>query len=159
MDVGCYCVSAIRLLAGEPVCVSGEQVLGPTGVDVAFAGTAVCADEVLAHFDCGFAMPYRASLEIAGEDGVALALRPVARDEAGDRPAPRDDVEHVEVPEANSYRLQLENVGVAIRGEEPLLLGREDAVAQARVLEALYAAAAAGETVEISPAPRPLEHA
>ena len=76
MDVGCYCVSAIRLLAGEPVCVYGEQVLGPTGVDVAFTGTAVCADDVLAHFDCGFAMPYRAALEIAGEDGVALLSDP-----------------------------------------------------------------------------------
>src|SRR3954470_7850623 len=33
MDVGSYCVSAIRLVAGEPLRVSAEQVLGPTGVD------------------------------------------------------------------------------------------------------------------------------
>ncbi len=159
MDVGSYCVSAIRLLAGEPICVSAEQVLGPTGVDVAFTGTAVCADDVLAHFDCGFAMPYRAALEIAGEDGVALLSDPWHATRPGIVLRRLDEVEHVEVPEASSYRLQLENVGAAIRQEAPLELGREDAVAQARVLEALYAAAAAGETVEISPAPRPLEHA
>ena len=159
MDVGCYCVSAIRLLAGEPICVSAEQALGPTGVDVAFTGTAVCADEVLAHFDCGFAMPYRAALEVAGEDGVALLSDPWHATRPGIVLRRRDEVEHVEIPEADSYRLQLENVGAAIRDEAPLLLGRQDAVAQARVLEALYAAAAAGETVEISPAPRPLEHA
>ena len=157
MDVGCYCVSAIRLLAGEPVCVYGEQVLGPTGVDVAFTGTAVCADEVLAHFDCGFAMPYRASLEIAGEEGVAFLSDPWHATRPGIVARRGDDIVNVDVPEASSYRLQLENVGDAIRGEAPLLLGREDAVAQARVLEALYAAAAGGATVEISPAPRPLE--
>jgi predicted dehydrogenase len=70
----------------------------------------------------------------------------------------RDEVEHVEAPEANSYRLQLENVSAAIREEAPLLLGRDDAVPQARTLEALYAAAAAGAAVELSTAPR-LEHA
>src|SRR5215213_3668846 len=36
MDVGCYCVSGARLLAGEPVRVHGEQVLGPSGVDLRF---------------------------------------------------------------------------------------------------------------------------
>ena len=40
MDVGCYCVSALRLLCGEPLRVSGEQVLGGDGgIDIRFAGT------------------------------------------------------------------------------------------------------------------------
>ena len=129
----------------------GEQVLGPTGVDVAFTGTAVCADDVLAHFDCGFTMPYRAALEVAGEDGVALLSDPWHATRPGIVLRRRDEVEHVDIPRRDSYRLQLENVSAAIRAEAPLELGREDAVAQARVLEALYAAAAAGETVEISP--------
>ena len=38
MDVGCYCVSGSRLLAGEPEHVSGRQVVGPTGTDWVFAG-------------------------------------------------------------------------------------------------------------------------
>lgn len=38
MDVGCYCVGAPRLLAGEPVSVTGEQQLGGDGVDIAFVG-------------------------------------------------------------------------------------------------------------------------
>jgi predicted dehydrogenase len=150
-------VSAIRLLGGEPVCVYGEQVLGPTGVDIAFTGTAVCADDVLAHFDCGFAMPYRAELEVAGEEGVAVLHDPWHATRPGIALRRGDDTAHVDVPEANSYRLQLENVGAAIRGEAPLLLGREDAVAQARALEALYAAASRGEAVEVTQ--RPLERA
>ena len=39
LDVGCYCVSAARLLAGrEPDRVYGEAVRGPSGVDVRFTG-------------------------------------------------------------------------------------------------------------------------
>ena len=37
MDVGCYCVSAARLVAGEPVAVTAQQVVGE--VDVRFAAT------------------------------------------------------------------------------------------------------------------------
>ena len=54
MDVGCYCVSGSRLLAGEPVRVSAHQVVGPTGVDVRFAATMSFPGGALAHFDCGF---------------------------------------------------------------------------------------------------------
>src|SRR5262249_12396685 len=38
MDVGCYCVSGSRLLAGEPERVSGEAFVGPSGTDWVFAG-------------------------------------------------------------------------------------------------------------------------
>ena len=51
MDVGCYCVSGIRLLAGEPEHVRGEQVTGTTGIDMAFHGTLRCADDVVGQFD------------------------------------------------------------------------------------------------------------
>ena len=39
MDVGCYCISGSRLLAGEPESVYGEQVAAPSGVDELFTGT------------------------------------------------------------------------------------------------------------------------
>jgi len=38
LDVGCYCVSGARLLAGEPESVWAESVAGPTGVDEVLAG-------------------------------------------------------------------------------------------------------------------------
>jgi len=38
MDLGCYCVSHARLIAGEPERVFAEQVSGGDGVDVAVAG-------------------------------------------------------------------------------------------------------------------------
>jgi predicted dehydrogenase len=41
------------------------------------------------------------------------------------------------VEKQDSYRLELENMSEAIRGEAKPLLGRDDAIAQARTIEAL----------------------
>jgi xylose dehydrogenase (NAD/NADP) len=69
MDVGCYCVSGSRLIAGEPERVAAEQALGGDGVDVAFAATMRFAGDVLAHFDAGIALASRDELEVVGEHG------------------------------------------------------------------------------------------
>jgi D-xylose 1-dehydrogenase (NADP+, D-xylono-1,5-lactone-forming) len=53
-----------------------------------------------------------------------------------------DGVEHIALARANSYQLELENMADAVRGDAPLLLGRDDAVGQARTIEALYRSAA-----------------
>jgi D-xylose 1-dehydrogenase (NADP+, D-xylono-1,5-lactone-forming) len=142
MDVGTYCVNAIRLLAGEPERVKAEQVLGPSGVDVVFAGTLSHADGVVAHFDCGFVLPRRSELEVVGEEGSLFVATPFQVRSPGIELRRADGVEHVAVEAGDSYLLELENVSAAIRGEAPLLLGRDDAVGQARTIEALYGAAA-----------------
>src|SRR5262249_50046092 len=69
MDVGCSCVSGSRLLAGEPIAVSGWQVVGPTGIDLRTAGTLAFANDVLAQFDCAFDLPLRQLLEAVGSEG------------------------------------------------------------------------------------------
>ena len=62
----------------------------------------------------------------------------------------RDDGrERIEIEPVDSYRLEAENMSAAIRGEAPLLLGRADAVGQARTIEALYQAADTGQTVSL----------
>ena len=53
------------------------------------------------------------------------------------------------VPTANSYALELENLSAAIRGTGAALLGRADALGQARTLEALYASAQEHRTVTL----------
>jgi D-xylose 1-dehydrogenase (NADP+, D-xylono-1,5-lactone-forming) len=144
MDIGCYCVNAIRFLAGEPQGVSAKQVVGPTGVDVVFAGAMSHSDEVVSLFDCGFVLPRRAALEVVGEDGSLYVPTPFRVAEPGIDLRRESDVEHISVEgtESDSYLLELENVSGAIRGEASLLLGREDALGQARTIEALYEAAA-----------------
>ena len=76
MDVGCYCVSAARLIAGEPERVSAEQALGGDGVDVAFAATMRHSDDVISHFDAGLALDTRDLLEVVGDGGSLLLEDP-----------------------------------------------------------------------------------
>ena len=51
----------------------------------------------------------------------------------------------IELDAVDSYRLELENLADAIAGEAPLLLGREDALGQARTIEALFRSAESGK--------------
>jgi D-xylose 1-dehydrogenase (NADP+, D-xylono-1,5-lactone-forming) len=135
MDVGCYCVSGARLLAGEPERMLGEQVLGTTGVDVRFTGILRFANDVVAEFTSSFTHEH-SGLEAIGSDG-----RLVVPDPWHARP-PRIVVNGREetFEREDSYTLQMANVSAAIHGEAPLLLGRDDALGQARTIEALYAA-------------------
>ena len=136
MDVGCYCVSGIRLVLGEPEEVRGLAV--GDGVDRNFAGVLRFASGALATFDCGFDLPHRDALEVIGDDGTLFLDDPWH----GHEPVIEHDGRRIEVERANPYRLELEDVSAAIREGRPPLLGREDAVGQARVLEALLAQAA-----------------
>jgi predicted dehydrogenase len=137
MDVGCYCVSALRLLCGEPERARGEQILAGDGVDGRFAGTLRFPGGVLGTFDCGFDVPPRGVIEMVGEGGTVVSEDPWH----GTEPRLLRDGEPVDVEQADPYRLELEDVSRAVRGGPPPRLGREDAVAQARVIEALYASA------------------
>ena len=75
MDVGCYCVSAMRLLGGEPERVSGRQVTRD-GVDVRFTGTLALAGGVLGVFDCGLDMADGSRLEVVGTHGSIVVPDP-----------------------------------------------------------------------------------
>jgi len=149
MDVGCYCVSGSRLFAGEPERVYGEARFGETGTDWAFAATMRFPGDVLAHFDCGTALTERDELEVVGSEGSLFlddpwrAGRPVIELRRG------GEVERIELEPVDSYRLQLENLSGAIRGEAEPLLGREDALGQARALEALFSSATKGAAVSL----------
>jgi D-xylose 1-dehydrogenase (NADP+, D-xylono-1,5-lactone-forming) len=155
MDVGCYCLSAMRAVAGEPRRVSGMQHVGPSGVDVAFTGTVEFENDILGHFDCGFVLPLRHEFEVVGEDGSLFVADPFHIKHPGIEirrmtPTREPVTEMLHMPSVDSYRLQMENVSGAIRGTEPLRLGRADAVGQARAIAALYAAAERSTTVEVA---------
>jgi predicted dehydrogenase len=150
MDVGCYCISGARLLAGEPVGVQAEQVLGETGVDVAFYGTLRFADDVVAQFDASFLAPRAQELEAIGEEGSLLVEAPWRADWGGDVVLRRGDrVERIEVEPADSYTLELDGFADAVEGRAEPLLGREDALGQARTIDALFRAAEAGGSVAL----------
>jgi D-xylose 1-dehydrogenase (NADP+, D-xylono-1,5-lactone-forming) len=151
MDVGCYCVSGLRLLCGEPERVSGEAVAGGNGVDVRFAGALRFAGEVLGTFDCGFDVPERGSIEVVGAGGTLVAEDPWhGRAPRLTLARPEEAPQEVPVEAANPYRLELEDVSAAIRSGADPRLGRADAVGQARAIEALYRSVDSGRAVSLS---------
>jgi predicted dehydrogenase len=137
MDVGCYCVSGSRLLGGEPLEAHGLARRGPTGTDWVTAGILRFPNDVLATFDCGTALPNRDELEAIGSEGSLFLDDPWHCNTPVIELRRGGDVERIELERQDSYRLELENVSDAIRGEAELLLGREDATGQATTIAAL----------------------
>jgi xylose dehydrogenase (NAD/NADP) len=141
MDVGCYCVHAARTLAGEPEQVAAVSLVGREGVDVRFAAAMRMPGGVVAHFDAGLDFADRFELEVVGDQGTLRlpdpwhATTPVieVHDTAG--------LERLEIEAPNPYGLEAADFSAAIREHRPPLLGGDDAIAQARALEALYRAA------------------
>jgi D-xylose 1-dehydrogenase (NADP+, D-xylono-1,5-lactone-forming) len=148
MDVGCYCVSGMRLLAGEPERVYGVS-LEELGVDTVFAGMLSLPGGVFGHFDCGFRLPMRDELEVVGTEGSLFlddpwhCRRPVIEVRR------EGEVEEIALEPVDSYRLELENFADAIEGRAAPLLGRDDACGQARAIDALYRSAETGEAVSL----------
>lgn len=143
MDLGCYCVSISRLLAGEPERAYAEQVVGRTGAEVALYGALRFGDDVVAQLDSSFLVPMRQGLEVVGEDG-ALRIPSPFRVDLG---RPEFELvrggasETITVPEQNSYALQLENLADAAAGMRAPLVTAEDSIEQARTIARLYEAA------------------
>jgi predicted dehydrogenase len=103
------------------------------------------ADDVLATFSSGF-------------DGATESIEIIGRDHRLFLPDPWHSVrgvlylddELIQVEPINPYQLELEDVNAAIRGEREPLLGRADALGQARTIDALYRAASTGTLVSIA---------
>ena len=100
--------------------------------------------------DCGMALDRRDLLEVTGDAGSVLLEDPwhcrnpliqLRRD---------GETERIEIERANSYRLEAENFSAAIRGQTDPLLGRDDALGQARAIEALYRAADRAEAISLT---------
>jgi len=144
MDVGCYCVSAMRLFAGEPERVNARQVIGGDGVDVRFAGTLSFAGGVLGAFDCGLDVVARSELEVIGDAGSLFLPDPWHGREPRIEVRRPDGVELIEIARKDPYASELEDFAAAVRGERPHPFGRDDAVGQARTIAALYRSAEFG---------------
>ena len=132
LDLGCYCVSAARLLLGEPDGVHGEARIGRGSVDEHFAGTLRFGD-VVATFQCGFTSPLVDEIEVIGAEGVLRVPHAFVNPPGV---VLLNGEEH-RVEPGNAYGAELEDVCAAIRGERSVLLGRDEMRNQARTLATL----------------------
>jgi xylose dehydrogenase (NAD/NADP) len=144
MDVGCYPVNVARWAFGaEPVACVGVQVIEQAyGVETSFAGALRFDGGRLALIDSSFRQSGTQRYEIVGSLGRIVVPRAFRPDEdpgvieITDAEAKRTE----EVPAANQYALEADHFAASARVGH-LLAPAEDGVEQARVIEALYAAA------------------
>lgn len=150
-DIGCYAVSAARLVAGtEPTTAIGQATVGEHGVDEAFSGLLRFSAAVTASIHCSFRAEYRTWLEISGADGVMRVSNPF-------RPA-REQIEiqrgdHIrQVTVDGSPALfvrQIDDfVAAALDGKTPTITLNESR-GNAAALAALHQSARTGEIVTI----------
>jgi xylose dehydrogenase (NAD/NADP) len=136
LDLGCYCVSACRLVLGEPTRVHGEAWLGRGGVDERFTGMLRFGD-VVATIQCGFTATLN-QIEVVGRDGVLFV--PQAFVEPPGVVLMNGEEHRVEP--GDPYRAELDDFCAAIHRERQVLNGRTEMLGQARVLDALLRSAA-----------------
>ena len=151
MDVGCYCVSALRLVCGEPERVSCEMAGG--AVDARTSALLRFPAGVLGVLECAFDTAPRAALEVTGAQGRLLVADPWKA------PAPGLELVHADgrreaipVEVVDPYAREVEDLSRAVSTGTAPRLGRADAVGQALAIEALHRAAAEGTAVEVATA-------
>ncbi|HEX9839575.1 MAG TPA: Gfo/Idh/MocA family oxidoreductase, partial [Anaerolineales bacterium] len=122
--------SYTRLIVGEkPREVFGWQVegaalsesKGPTGIDETFMGQMRFEKGVLAQFVCGFASPFRTSMEIIGSRGtltVPVPFHPGKNDKIYLQVG--NEIETIEIPDQELYIGEVEDMADAVLlGKEP----------------------------------------
>ena len=145
-DVGCYCVSALRLAFGaEPSRASAFARFDEEGADRELAG--------VLEFDAGFGVvsssissARRERLEIVGTEGKISLDAPFRADKSGGKmEVSRGGETSTETFEsADPYRSELEEFAAAIReGREPVV-GPAEILGNARAIHALHFSARQG---------------
>ncbi|MFB6234195.1 MAG: Gfo/Idh/MocA family protein [Halopenitus sp.] len=173
MDVGCYAVSAVRNLLGEPDRVNAHAIDSrDCGVDTNFVGRleyagpsdgkaspdgddrpALDANGAHARTRGGFDTDRHERIRVDAENGWLEATDCFFMGAADERPSVTYVVDDRELTETfepvDHYRLEVEAFADGVeRGTDPLV-DREESVANMRVIDALAESAARGETVEV----------
>jgi D-xylose 1-dehydrogenase (NADP+, D-xylono-1,5-lactone-forming) len=167
LDLGCYCVSAIRLFAGEPTRVFASRVLdsapGAEGADLRLSAIMDLPDQVSAQFDVALDFPRRDELEIIGTIGKISIPDPwlcrsgqIELERNGHTEIVNVDPDnqfaltYADNPDnADAYRLEFVAATRAIRGVEQPRVGRHDAIVQAAALAAIRRSAEIGHPVAL----------
>jgi predicted dehydrogenase len=145
-DLGGYCVSLMRMLAGEAVAVSAVQTMRH-GVDATLAGQLRFAGDVLGQFVCSFEGGPAQHLLLQGSAGRILLDWPISTRGRPTTLALNGAVETF--APCDPYVAMVTHFAAAITGAEPWMFPLAASHAQARTLDALFAAAASGRTVTL----------
>jgi xylose dehydrogenase (NAD/NADP) len=145
-DVGCYCVSGLRLaFSSEPRRATALGRFDEDGADKDLAGV-LEFDGGLGFVSCSLSSARRERLEIVGTKGRITLDAPFRPDKAGGKmEIARDDEVNIEhFGQSDPYRLELEEFAAAIREEREPAVGPDEILGNARAVEALLESARSG---------------
>jgi predicted dehydrogenase len=137
-DVGCYPISAARLILGmEPEAVTCHALFSPEhdNVDMMASGLVEFPDHVSLTFDCGMWADFRNTLEILGEHGrieIPSAFIGNPNFNVYTKGNRREEL----MEEWNTYALQADEMAAVIFGEKAQRFAPADAIANMRVIDA-----------------------
>lgn len=147
MDVGCYCVNAMRFLTEEePEAAQAFARFGEnSGVDEVITGILRFPSGVLGHFDAGLRTYRNHTYEVRGSEGciqLEESFTPYAQNTII-RVWRGEDYREIVVPDADQYQLMVEDFGDALLQGRPPKFAPQDAVRNMRALDWLIASARA----------------
>ncbi len=158
-DVGCYPVNLMRLLLGEPQGVQAQARWTPQGVDLGlsaaldYRGPNSTPNDTgaLASVNCAFDWVGTPRLALYGTAGSLEMEQPFESNSAFRQMTLTLllNGQAEQFAPSNGYARMVGHFQRAARGEEALLYPPDDAVKQARVLDALFESARTGQRVEL----------
>jgi predicted dehydrogenase len=149
-DVGCYPISAALWAFGRsPALVTATALRGETGVDMR-ADVGLQFDDGVANVHVSIDEPDRQRLSITGDlGGLEIRDRPFTAWFGPDSEL-RVGGDLVTVPATDPYRVMIEQVSAAIRGEPAHVVPLVESRATAAVIDAAFESAAnGGRAVEV----------
>ncbi len=148
-DIGCYCVSAMRVLSGrEPVRAAALQATRGE-VDASFSGLLDFGNGIGGQFFCSYVSARTQHLNLIGKVGTIRLEWPFSTKGRNVRVLFGENVE--EFAAIDPYVIMVEQFGLAILGQAEMSFGLEWSLRQAQALDALFAAARTGTMVSVSP--------
>lgn len=152
-DVGCYTLSAARLVFGaEPVSAFAAARFDPeSGVDLTAAALLEFPGGRLALCDSSFEAHFQSRLLAVGTEATLLLDRAFsAKDFDVALAIVRGEVrEAVRVRRADMFRLMAEHFADAVLGREPLRVPAADALGNMRAIDACFESIRSGRRVDI----------
>jgi xylose dehydrogenase (NAD/NADP) len=140
LDVGSYCISAVRWLSGsEPLHVQGVT-RRHEGIDVDTQALLTCPDAVLAHVRCSFTACEHQVIEIVGSGGAVtapLAFTAWNGDETTLLLQKGQRFEQISFAPADPYHAMLAHFNDCVLADADLLYGPQDGQATLRVIDRL----------------------
>lgn len=145
LDLGCYCLSIQRLLAGEEPSRITAAGFFENGVDINLSGSLRFPSGITGHFGCSIDAAFDCSYEACGTEGRILI------DRGGMCAWPGEafkikywhgaDYEEIETPATNHYQLLVEDFQAALLHGKPMDITLGDTLANMKCIEAALSAA------------------